>query len=61
MKARIAARTVIVWHPDVPRPRAVRYGWAANPDCRLYNKAGLPASPFRTDKWPVLTQKEMPL
>jgi len=32
----------------------VRYAWATNPDgCNLYNRAGLPASPFRTDRWPV--------
>jgi len=34
---------------------AVRYGWADNPDCNLYNKADLPASPFRTDAWPGVT------
>jgi sialate O-acetylesterase len=31
---------------------AVRYGWADNPDCNLFNGAGLPAMPFRTDRWP---------
>ena len=35
----------------VPKPVAVRYAWATNPRCNLYNKAGLPASPFRTDSW----------
>jgi sialate O-acetylesterase len=30
---------------------AVRYGWANNPKCDLYNKEGFPASPFRTDDW----------
>jgi len=34
---------------------AVRYAWADNPVCNLYNKAGLPASPFRTDTWPGVT------
>jgi len=34
---------------------AVRYGWANNPVCNLYNKEGLPASPFRTDDWPGVT------
>jgi sialate O-acetylesterase len=34
---------------------AVRYAWADNPDANLYNKEGLPAVPFRTDKWPGLT------
>ena len=47
--ARIEGDTVIVFSPDVKAPTAVRYGWAANPDCNLYNGAGLPASPFRTD------------
>jgi sialate O-acetylesterase len=32
---------------------AVRYAWAPNPKCNLYNSAGLPASPFRTDNWPI--------
>ncbi len=43
---------VLVSSPDVPKPVAVRYGWANNPDCNLVNSAGLPASPFRTDDWP---------
>ncbi|MGD0652174.1 MAG: hypothetical protein ABSA97_13740 [Verrucomicrobiia bacterium] len=35
----------------VGKRAAVRYGWADNPPVNLYNKAGLPASPFRTDIW----------
>ncbi len=46
---------VIVWNPKVNDPVAVRYGWAANPLCNLYNKADLPASPFRTDDWKGIT------
>ncbi len=46
---------VTVWSDLVSEPVAVRYGWADNPDCTLYNQAGLPASPFRTDAWPGLT------
>jgi sialate O-acetylesterase len=42
---------VLVSSPQVPKPVAVRYGWADNPDCNLVNAAGLPASPFRTDDW----------
>jgi sialate O-acetylesterase len=42
---------VIVKSPNVPKPIAVRYGWGDNPKCNLYNKEGLPASPFRTDEW----------
>jgi sialate O-acetylesterase len=41
---------------DVPRPVAVRYGWADYPVVNLWNKDGLPASPFRTDKFPMVTQ-----
>jgi len=53
--ARIDGDTVIVSSPTVPKPVAVRYGWADNPIANLYNKAGLPASPFRTDDWPGVT------
>ncbi len=42
-------KTVTVQSADVATPVAVRYGWADNPPCNLYNKLGLPASPFRTD------------
>jgi sialate O-acetylesterase len=45
----IRGSEVLVWSPQVKRPAAVRYGWADNPECNLYNRAGLPASPFRTD------------
>ena len=48
-KARIAGEQVVVSSPDVKSPVAVRYAWADNPKCNLYNGAGLPASPFRTD------------
>ena len=48
-EARIDGNSVIVSSPDVPKPAAVRYGWAASPRCNWYNKEGLPASPFRTD------------
>ncbi|WP_367331885.1 sialate O-acetylesterase [Sphingobacterium multivorum] len=42
---------LIVSAKEVPSPVAVRYGWADNPDLVLYNDAGLPASPFRTNSW----------
>lgn len=48
-EARIEGDEIIVFSPKVPRPYAVRYGWADNISCNLYNGAGLPASPFRTD------------
>jgi len=54
-QARIDGNTVLVSAPEEPEPAAVRYGWANNPPCNLYNKAGLPASPFRTDAWPGVT------
>jgi sialate O-acetylesterase len=53
--ARIAGDKVEVSSPDVKAPVAVRYAWADNPDCNLYNKADLPAGPFRTDDWPGVT------
>lgn len=49
--ARIEGDRVIVSSPEVTSPKAVRYAWAANPDGNLFNGAGLPASPFRTDNW----------
>ncbi|MCS7253449.1 MAG: sialate O-acetylesterase [Armatimonadota bacterium] len=48
-EAEIDGDTVVVWSQKVDKPVAVRYAWADNPDCNLYNKEGLPASPFRTD------------
>ena len=53
--ATVEDESVVVWSKDVPQPVAVRYAWAENPSCNLYNGAGLPASPFRTDDWPGLT------
>lgn len=47
----ISGDKVIVSCPGVPHPVAVRYGWANFPACNLYNGAGLPASPFKTDDW----------
>jgi len=48
-KAAIVGATVVVTAPDVPAPAAVRYGWANVASGNLFNTAGLPASPFRTD------------
>jgi carbohydrate esterase-like sialic acid-specific acetylesterase len=55
-RARIEGKTVVVSHPDIGKPVAVRYAWASNPDCNLFNGAGLPASPFRTDDWQASAQ-----
>ena len=43
----VSGEAVVVSNPAVKQPTAVRYAWADNPDCNLYNGAGLPASPFR--------------
>jgi len=48
--ARIDGDSVVVSSPTVPQPTDVRYAWADSPVCNLYNKAGLPASPFRTGR-----------
>jgi sialate O-acetylesterase len=50
-EAKIVRDKVSVSSPEVKTPVAVRYAWAPNPDVNLYNKDGLPASPFRTDNW----------
>jgi len=49
--AQIVGDTVEVSSDQVPNPVAVRYGWADNPPCNLYNQEKLPAAPFRTDDW----------
>lgn len=50
--AMIRGNTVVASHPDVQEPVAVRYAWATNPaGSNLFNGAGLPTSPFRTDDW----------
>jgi len=54
----IDGETVVVHSDKVAKPAAVRYAWAINPVCNLINKAGLPASPFRTDDWPGITIDE---
>jgi sialate O-acetylesterase len=55
-KAEIVGSTVVVACDAVPAPVAVRYGWADHPLCNLFNRAGLPASPFRTDDFPGATR-----
>jgi sialate O-acetylesterase len=48
--AEIQGNTVVVRSAAVSHPVAVRYGWANVPDVNLYNREGLPASPFRSDR-----------
>ena len=55
-RAIVENNTVVVWSDGVIKPAAVRYGWQNLPVAELYNAAGLPASPFRTDKRTVSTQ-----
>jgi sialate O-acetylesterase len=50
-EARLEGETVVVFSPAVPEPVAVRYAWQANPPAPLFNGAGLPAAPFRSDDW----------
>jgi sialate O-acetylesterase len=50
-EAKIDGDTIVVHSGKVTHPVAVRYAWAMNPWCNLYNRMGLPASPFRTDNW----------
>lgn len=54
-RAKIEGDKVVVWSDQVPAPVAVRYGWAQNPTVNLYNGAGFPASPFRTDDFTACT------
>ena len=53
--ATIDGETVVVTSPDVPKPVAVRFGWTDTSEPNLFNGAGLPASPFRTDTFPMVT------
>lgn len=60
--AEIKGNTVVLSSADVAKPVAVRYAWAMNPSQRnlLYNKEGIPASPFRSDDWALFDpEKEL--
>lgn len=54
-KAEIQGDRVLVWSEQVTAPVAVRFGWANCPVVNLWNKDGLPASPFRTDDFQTVT------
>jgi len=49
--ARIEQASIVVSHPAILQPVAVRYAWEANPALSIENGLGLPAAPFRTDTW----------
>jgi len=53
-----SGKRVVVSAPEVAHPVAVRYGWADCPVVNLWNKDGLPASPFRTDDFPMITAEK---
>ncbi|MGN6363804.1 sialate O-acetylesterase [Asticcacaulis taihuensis] len=54
--AKIDGDTVMVSSPAVPHPVVVRYAWQSNPLATLFNGAGFPAAPFRTDTYTLVTQ-----
>jgi sialate O-acetylesterase len=53
--AEIDGETIVVSSPEVSKPVAVRFGWDDVAEPNLFNKEGLPASPFRTDNFPMVT------
>ncbi|MFP9100528.1 sialate O-acetylesterase [Flavobacterium sp. RHBU_24] len=55
-QATVEGSRVVVWSDAVKNPIAVRYNWADNPQGNLTNASGLPASSFRTDTWPGVTE-----
>jgi sialate O-acetylesterase len=56
--AKIEGDDVIAWSDKVEKPVAVRYGYIQYHEVNLFNGAGLPAVPFRTDDWPLLIKLE---
>jgi sialate O-acetylesterase len=56
--ATIEGDTIVVHSDQVPKPAAVRYAWLPFPLGSLWNRDGLPASPFRTDSFPITTQNQ---
>ncbi|MFI5097642.1 MAG: sialate O-acetylesterase [Candidatus Acidiferrales bacterium] len=58
--ARIEGDAVVISSSSVPDPKEARYAWQSNPAATLFNGAGLPAVPFRTDQWPGITESHKP-
>jgi sialate O-acetylesterase len=57
-KAVIDVNSVVVSNPDIKHPVAVRYAWSNWASPNLFNAAGLPASSFRTDDWPLRSEQQ---
>jgi sialate O-acetylesterase len=57
-QAEIRGNKIVVSHPSIAQPMAVRYGWSDYPVVNLWNKDGLPANPFRTDNFPLTTARK---
>jgi len=55
-EAKIEGKTIVVSSPDVQKPASVRFAWKKLAEPNLFNEEGLPASPFRTDEWPLLSK-----
>ncbi len=58
-EATIEGNSVLVRSSEIPAPVAVRYAWADNLPASLYNREGLPASPFRSDDWKGITADKL--
>jgi sialate O-acetylesterase len=57
-KAKIDGEQVVVWSDEVAEPHEVRFAWNDSAIPNLFNSEGLPASPFRTDNFPLLSEGE---
>ncbi len=57
-KATIEGDNIVVSSDSVQKPVAIRFAWNSTAEPNLFNKAGLPASPFRTDNWTLITVKK---
>jgi sialate O-acetylesterase len=55
-QAKIEGNTIVVWNDELKQPAAVRFAWRNFPHPNLFNKEGLPASPFKTDNWKQTTE-----
>ncbi|GGE99497.1 hypothetical protein [Hymenobacter cavernae] len=58
-QAKIEGKSVVVWSDQVRQPVAARFAWREVPKPNFFNAAGLPAAPFRTDKWRMATQGKL--